>query len=226
MLQRLLIVAILTASLSSSTFLYAVEGVAPPSVPPSPPVATAPLRPIFQAGVGTVFRAGTAPVVTGGVGWMLGLRWPEHSVVLPEYSVALEGYATFAPSAEITGHGVSNTYNFVFAVVSLSGCVHRLKFAWAFACMRAEAGQLSGDLVGSRDYNTSNRTFLVASAVRVGGEFALARGLALRVYADVLTEMASASLLLETRGASRSLWRVPLLSGMIGIGPVISFGNP
>lgn len=221
--------------LSSSDLLYAADAPrkpallspAPPppplpvEVPPAPappPIALEP-RPVYQAGIAAVFSAGTAPVVTGGFGWMLGLRWP---VV----SLALEGRVTFAPSAEITGYGVSNTYNFVSAALSISGCAHHLWATWAFACMRGEVGRLSGELVDSRDYNTSDKAFFVASAVRVGGEFVLRRGLALRVYADVLTEMASAGLMLEDKGSSRPLWAVPLVSGVIGIGPVISFDNP
>lgn len=186
-----------------------------PVVPPPAPVSPPP-RPLYQAGIASVFSAGTAPVVTGGVGWMLGVRWPE-------VSAAFEGRVTFAPSAEIDGYRKRDTYNFVFAAASVSVCVHPWA-AWAFACARGEIGTLSFGLNNSPDYFiTSNRVAFLGAGFRLGGEHVLMRGLALRVYAEVLAEPVSGSLALDDKEVFSVLWPGSVVSGSIGIGPVISF---
>jgi len=72
--------------------------VAPPPLPPPPAPRALPDPHCYELGLSAVFSAGTAPVVTGGVGGTVGLRWPQASV-------AAEGRVLFAPSAEIEGYG-------------------------------------------------------------------------------------------------------------------------
>jgi hypothetical protein len=187
-----------------------------PPPPAPPPVLPEPLR--VELGLSSVFSAGTAPVVTGGVGWLLGVRrrW---------FSAAVEGRMLFAPSAEIEGYGTRDKYTFVFAAGSVSGCFHPWG-AWAFACIRGEVGALSGILNNSPDTLTSSRLLLGGVGLRLGGERILTRGLALRAYAEVLAVPLSGTLALETNGRLSVLWLRAVESGSIGIGPVLYFERP
>ncbi len=188
---------------------------APLPPPPAPPALPAPRR--VQLGLSSVFSAGTAPVVTGGVGWLLGARWPW-------FSAAVEGRVLFAPSAVIEGYDTRDTYSFVFAAGSLAGCFHPWG-EWAFACLRGEVGALSSSLNNSSGRLTSSRLPVGGVGLRLGGERVLTRGLALRAYAEVLVETLSGSLVLESDRSVHVLWPGSLISGSIGVGPVLYFGG-
>jgi hypothetical protein len=189
---------------------------APLPPPPAPPVLFEPLR--VQLGLMSVFSAGIAPVVTGGVGWLLGVRrhW---------FSAAVEGRVLFAGAAEIEGDRTRNKYDFVFGAASLSGCVHPWG-AWAFACIRGEVGALSSNLNKSPDRLTSSRVLFGGVGLRLGGEHILTRGLALRAYAEVLAAPLSGSLALEYNRQLSVLWSGAVVAGSIGIGPVLYFEGP
>lgn len=185
------------------------------AVPPPPPVVSGPR---FQLGVASVFAAGTAPVVTGGVGWLIGVRWPT-------VSLALEGRALFAPSATLDSYGVIDKSNYVFAAASVSACSHPWA-AWAFACARAEVGSLSIGVNNPKGYVTSNHVAFFGVGLRVGGEHVVLQGLAMRLYAEILAEPVPGSLAIDSNGSPRAIWPGAVVSGSLGFGPVVTFGGP
>ena len=186
---------------------------APLPPPPVPPALSAPPR--VQLGLSSVFSAGTAPAITGGVGWLLGARWPW-------FSAAVEGRVLFAPSAEVEGDSTRSKYDFAFGAASLSGCIHPWG-AWAFACIRGEVGALTSKLNNSPDRLTSSRLSFGAVGLRLGAEHILTRGLALRAYAEVLAAPFSGTFALETSERLSVLWPGAVVCGSIGIGPVLYF---
>lgn len=184
-----------------------------PMEPAPPPVVVASLsdRRRFQAGVASVFSIGTAPSVLGGVGWFVGVRWPS-------VSLALEGRALFAPSATLELATVRDGYHFDFAAISGSGCYHP---TWAFACLRAEIGNLSFGRSGITI--SPGRMSVVNMSFRFGGDWTLSTRLAIRAYADVsLQPLPNA---IQNTPDYRVLWSQPFLSGSLGAGPVFTFSG-
>ena len=189
--------------------------VAPPPLPPppAPRVLPAPFR--YELGLSAVFSAGTAPVVTGGVGWTVGVRWPQ-------VSAAAEGRVLFSPPVVIEGYGTRDNYNFVYAAGSVVGCFYPWS-AWVSVCIRGELGTLSSSLNSPPGRLTGNLIPLAGIGLRLGGERLLTRGLALRAYAEVLAEAQTGSLSVEKEGGIVALWPGSVVSGSIGIGPVMYF---
>jgi hypothetical protein len=183
------------------------------SPPPAPPVLPDPRR--YQLGLSSVFSIGTAPVVTGGVGWLAGVRW--HQV-----SAAVEGRVLFAPSAEIEGDPRRFKYNFVYAAASLSGCLYPWG-AWAFACIRGEMGALRSNFNDAKGHFSPGVVHLIGVGARLGGERILLPGLALRAYVEILTETLSGSLAAGDKPSPRLLWSGSVVTGSVGLGPVLYF---
>lgn len=186
-----------------------------PPAPELPPPATAPPpvpdRRRFQAGIGSVFSIGIAPTVVGGVGGFLGVRWPG-------VSLALEGRALLAPAATIEQASVHDGYHFVFAAVSGTGCYHP---AWAFLCVRVEAGNLSFGSSGA-DVGPS-RMSILGLGFRLGGERTLTPWLALRAYVEILEQPVTS--VIRDREMGPIIWTQPQLSGSVGLGPVFTFSG-
>jgi hypothetical protein len=177
----------------------------PPSGLPAPaPVLIPPERLRFQAGLASVFAIGKAPVVLGGAGWFLGVRWRD-------FSAALEGRALFAPSAEIDG--LSLHYSLLAA--SVAACIHA---EWALACLRGEVGSLHGKSDTGRTYPRHAPSSGVG--IRIAGDWAITPALAIRPYFEVMAETASARLISTERVAP--LWFSPSLSATLGLGLVMS----
>lgn len=189
-----------------------------PAAPPPPLAAPLPERRRFHAGLASVFSIGTAPSVLGGVGWLVGVRWPS-------VSVALEGRALFAPSATIPQATVPGGHRFGYAAVSGTGCYHR---AWASGCVRTEIGSLSFSNT-SVDFRAATRMTVLGVGLRLGGERELTPWLSLRVYVEMLYQPLSGkytNMLNDiTHGTSvtNTVWSLPELSGSIGLGPVVTF---
>jgi hypothetical protein len=188
--------------------------ISPPEQPkPTPaPVHLSPSRepPSIQAGIASVFAIGASPVVLGGVGWFIGVRWPR-------FSAALEGQALFAPSVEIRATSVHDDYHFFLASASASACVHG---AWLFVCLQAGWGSLSFEHTTQViDPNYLSRS---SFGFRFGAERALTRTLAVRAYADASFDPISNNLKHLT-DPSYIIWHKSNLSGSVGIGPVITF---
>ena len=181
---------------------------APTSLPlPAPaPVLSPPPpdRPRLEAGLASVFTLGKAPVVLGGVGLFLGLRWRY-------YSAALEGRGLFAPSATIAD--TSLAYAFVGA--SAVTCFH---LEWALACARFEAGTLSGTSVKGRI--DPPRIPSQGVGIRLAGDRAITSTLALRPYFEIMAEAVRTSVRPQDRAGP--LWISPSLSASIGIGLVLT----
>ena len=139
--------------------LRRVPGRAPPALPP-------PERLRFQAGLASVFSVGKAPVVLGGAGWFLGVRWRD-------FSASLEGRALFAPSAGV--EDISLGYS--FAGASGVTCLH---YEWALACVRFELGTL----FGSSFEGHMNPRHIPSSgvAIRIAGDRTITPALAVRPY--------------------------------------------
>jgi hypothetical protein len=176
-----------------------------PMISPPSPVTPPPDPPRYQVGVASVFSIGTAPVVVGGVGWFLGIRWQD-------FSAALEGRALFAPSAQIGALSA----RFSFAAISLTPCIH---YVWAFACGRVEVGSLVGGETTTARVD-GNRVVSLGAGLRFGGDLPIHRAFALRPYFDILAEPFGARLLFPREG--RALWISPPLSGSIGLAFVVS----
>jgi hypothetical protein len=192
--------------------------VEPPSIPPPPVPRALPEPRRVELGLASIFAAGVAPVVTGGVGWTIGLRWPQASA-------AVEGRVLFAPSAEIDRADLRGSFQFVFAAASGSACFYPWA-AWAFACARVEVGALSLGFSGPYGYITSSLPAFVGVGLRLGGDHVVRRGLALRAYVEVLAHPQSGNLLLVNKGDPSLLWPGSVVSGSIGFGPVVSFSGP
>lgn len=177
---------------------------------PAPPLLPSPEGPSIRAGISSAFSIGAAPVVLGGVGWFIGVRWPR-------FSAALEGQALFAPSAELRSARVQDGYNFLFAAVSASGCVHG---AWAFACTHVGWGSLSfGHSTLSLD---PDRTSRLGLGFRFGGERALTHAVALRAYIDAVFDP-NPGVLKYTTTRVQAIWHTPIISASVGFGPVMTF---
>lgn len=187
----------------------------PPPEQPKPTPAPAHLTPSrelpsIRAGIASAFAIGAAPVVLGGVGWFIGVRWPR-------FSAAIEGQALFAPSAEIRSPRVQVDYHFLFTSASASGCVHG---AWVFACMQAGWGSLSFQ------HATLNidpdRTSRLGLGFRFGGERAVTHTIALRAYVDAVLDT-NPGVLKYVTTTDPTIWHTPALSASVGLGPVMTF---
>jgi hypothetical protein len=176
----------------------------PPALPAPAPVLTPPERLRFQAGLASVFTIGKAPVVLGGAGWFLGVRWRD-------FSAALEGRALFAPAAEVDG--LSLRYS--FAAASGAACVH---YEWALACLRGEVGSLFGS--SRMGYMDPKRVSSSGVAIRLAGDWTIAPALAVRPYFEIMGETASSRMISTER--VNPLWISPSLSASIGLGLVMS----
>jgi hypothetical protein len=175
-----------------------------PSTPPPPPRSWQ-----LQAGVSSAFSIGIAPSVLGGVSWFVGVRWPT-------VSLALEGRALFAPDATIERATMPDGYHFGFAAVSGVGCYQR---AWAFGCLRAEVGSFW--VSGNGAVDNSGQVAVADLGLRVGADLPVTSWLAIRAYTDVSLRLHSNAVQFAT--TNLTIWRAPLLSGSVGIGPTITF---
>jgi hypothetical protein len=182
---------------------------APPPVPPTLPPPPS-QRLLLRAGVASTLAIGAAPVVLGGAGWFVGIRWPR-------FSAAIEGQALFAPSADLRRPRVQDDYHFLFASASASGCVHG---AWVFVCLQVGWSSLSlGHATLEIDPDHLSRATF---GFRFGGERALTRTLALRAYTEASfgTSYNSLKYLAKT---SYTVWHNSILIGSVSIGPVMTF---
>ena len=182
-----------------------------PAAPEPSKPSTLPLteRPRVQIGLASVFSIGAAPVVVGGVAVLGGVRWKT-------VSLALEGSVLLAPSATIENFTISNGYHYLLATAAGLGCYHG---RWAFVCAQTEASVLS---VGhSITKFTGAQTASLGFGGRLGAEWVLTPGLALRVYSDFLLRPLFSRLRDGTRRSV--LWPGSVASGSIGFGPVFSF---
>lgn len=179
-----------------------------PSSPPTqtlPPPAPLPLpeRLRIQAGLSSVFAIGKAPVIVGGAGLFFGVRWRD-------ISAAVEGRALFAPAAGIAGTSLS--YSFMAASAVLCGHVE-----WGFACVRGEAGVLSGR--SAKGYTEPNHVSSPGLALRLARDWAVTPKLAIRPYAEFMVEGYTVRMVSIAR--SDALWVSWPLSASIGIGLVM-----
>ena len=169
-----------------------------------------PERPSIRTGIASVFSTGTAPVVLGGVGWFIGVRWPK-------FSAALEGQALFAPSAELRSPRVHDSYHFLFVSASASGCAHGV---WAFICTYVGWGSLS---FGHATVNIDpDRTSRLGLGFRFGGERALTHSIALRAYFDAVLDP-NPGVLKYAATTNLAIWHAPALSASAGFGPAMTF---
>jgi hypothetical protein len=184
-----------------------------PAEPVPPPVAAAPLPELrrFQAGVSSVFSIGNAPSVLGGVGWFVGVRWPS-------VSLALEGRALFAPSATIATATRLARYSAEFSAISGSGCYHP---AWAFACVRAEVGNLTFDNPSKGFSFPSSHITVLGLGFRFGGERTLTSRLALRAYFEIAFQPLSGAF--HEVPSNHTVWSQTGLAGSLGLGPTLAF---
>jgi hypothetical protein len=180
---------------------------------PQPAIAALPVpdRQRYQAGIASVFSIGVAPSVVGGVAGFFGLLWSGASV-------AVEGRALFAPLATIEHVSVRDGYSLSFISISGTVCHHR---TWGFGCARIEAGQLS--VSNSNIDNNPGRMINLGFGFRVGRDWLLTPHLAIRVYGDLLGQPVSGTL--RDMPSTPIIWRPPLLSGSVGIGPVFIFSD-
>ncbi|MEO5731318.1 MAG: hypothetical protein ABIV93_30265 [Byssovorax sp.] len=187
-----------------------VSSLVQPTPTPAPPLPPSPAGPSFRAGISSVFALGAAPVVLGGIGWFIDARWPR-------FSVALEGQALFAPSAELPTPRMQDGYHFFFATALASGCVHG---AWAFACMQVRWHSIS---FGHSDLSIElDHTSTFGFGFRFGGERALTHAVALRAYIDGVFDTNPASFTHVMR-RNESRWHTPIVSASLGFGPVMTF---
>lgn len=180
-----------------------------PSLPPAPVVSPpapimAPDRLGVQAGLSSVFTIGKAPVVLGGAGLFLGVRWRD-------ISAAVEGRALFAPSVGI--ESTSLAYSFVGASAVVCGHIE-----WAIACLRGEGGML----FGSPHVGHTEPANAPSSGVgfRLAGDWTISSRLAVRPYFEVMSQTTSSRMIYHERPSA--LWSSPSLSASLGIGLVMS----
>ncbi|MEO5728195.1 MAG: hypothetical protein ABI134_27215, partial [Byssovorax sp.] len=176
----------------------------PPALPAPAPVLTPPELPRFQAGLASVFATGKAPVVLGGAGWFVGVRWRD-------FSAALEGRALFAPSAGV--EDISLSYS--FAAASGVTCLH---YKWALACVRVELGSLFGKAVNG--YIDPRHAPSAGVALRLAGDWTVSPALAVRTYFEIMGETAPSRMLSTER--TDPLWVSSSLSASIALGLVMT----
>ncbi|MEP7124901.1 MAG: hypothetical protein ABJE95_28490 [Byssovorax sp.] len=179
--------------------------------PPPPPRAPAPPERIHaQMGIASTLAVGSAPVVVGGAAWLLGARWAG-------FSASLEGRALFAPSASLPGPRSQVGYHILVAAVAVAACVHP---SWAFACSRVEWTSVAiSNTTLDIDPNHLSR---LGIGFRFGGERTLTRSVALRAFVETSFNPSSSSLRTQTPSAP-AIWREPILSASLGVGPVVTF---
>ncbi len=191
----------------------------PGSCPPAPkPVAPEPrkppalprvARPRAQAGLASVFAIGAAPGVVGGVAGFVGMR-------LGGYSLALEASALLAPSATVERFSTPAGWSYLVASLAGLGCYQR---SWASVCARAEVSWLS---FGNLEVSLENpQQAALGVGPRFAGEWVLTPWLALRGYGEVLLRSQLIQLLDPIK--TSILWPGSMVSGTIGLGPVVSF---
>jgi hypothetical protein len=180
--------------------------------PPAPVLLVSPVsppdKPRYEGGLASIFTIGKAPVILGGVGLFLGLRWRD-------YSAAVEARALFAPSAGI--EDTAMTYFFVGA--SATACRHT---EWALACLRVEAGSLYGS--SAKSYTDPKHAPSSGLGVRLAKDWALTSSLAVRPYLEVLGATASSRVTVTAR--TEAIWSSPTLSASIGLGFVMTQASP
>lgn len=183
-----------------------------PSCPPPPlpvlpapaPVVTPIELPRFQAGLASVFAIGKAPVLLGGAGWFVGVRWHD-------FSAALEGRALFAPSADVEGI----PWRYSFAAASAAICMHD---AWGLVCVRGEVGSLQGKSHTGQTYPRHAPS--VGVAMRIARDWTITPALVVRPYLEIMAETASGRIISTEPVAP--LWVSPSLSVSLGLGLVMS----
>lgn len=180
--------------------------------PPTPVVpAPGPERRRFQGGVSSVFSIGNAPSVLGGVGLFVGVRWPN-------VSLALEGRALFAPSVTLAQVAEHASYSLAFTAISGIGCYHS---AWAFACARAEVGNLSFDNPSDGLSFTRSHITVLGLGFRFGGDRTLTSWLALHAYFEVSFQPLSGTF--NEIPGNHKVWSQTGLAGSLGLGPTLTF---
>lgn len=179
---------------------------APAPAVPGPPPAPPKEQFRWNAGVAGVLNVGTAPSVLGGPGLSFDGRWRD-------ISAALEVRALFAPAISLGRF----TSSYLFTSASLSLCVH---YRWALGCARGESGRTTvGD---SQIAYTRPRTLgYLGGGVRLGGEWVLSPGLAIRAYADLMASAPKDKVIAPHR--VDVLWIPPPVAVSFGVGPSVSF---
>ena len=142
----------------------------------------------------------------------LGVRWQNN------VEVAVEGRGLFAPPSDVETFRARSGYTYIYAAVSGSGCYHMM---WVFGCARVELGSLS--INTTRILINPNEAALLGAGIRLGGEITVIPGLVIRTYTDILGEILS-PIFYRTDGPLAA-WHGPRISGAVGIGTVLSWGN-
>jgi hypothetical protein len=132
--------------------------------------------------------------------------------------LALEGRALFAPSATLAQATALANYSVEFTAISGIGCYHP---AWAFACVRAEVGNLSfGNPSKGFSFTNSHMTVL-GLGFRFGGDRALTSWLAIRAYFEISFQPLSGTF--NEIPSNHTVWSQTGLAGSLGLGPTLTF---
>ena len=201
----------------------AVETAVPPQPPapapgPSPPPPTEPAPtteaarppatggPLVFTGLDLLGSVGTAPAPSLGGEAFVGLR-----------SGWLSGALELRADAPATGtFGGLRITTWLYSA-GIAPCVH---FGPASACLLASVGQVVGS---SPDTVTSSSGGALVAFVgaRLGGELPLSGTFALRLHADLLTDVIPPTLRLNQSAADA--WTAPVIAATLGAGLVVRF---
>ena len=166
-----------------------------------PPGAPATDHPRVGLGLDGLGSLGTAPAFAVGGSVGLGVRWPSVSTSLELRADA----PASGPSATGAGRVTAGSY-----VATLVPCGH---YSVAYLCGVGTLGLLhaeSSDIVHPR----SDSTLLAAAGGRLGLEWPVSRGVALRAHLDIVLDLRRATFLFDGQDA----WTAPVLAGTGGLG--------
>jgi len=176
----------------------------PQTTEASPPPATP--GPVIFTGLDVLGSVGTAPAPSFGGAAFLGLRseW---------LSAALELRADAPATGTFGGLRITS---WLYSA-GIAPCVH---FGPGSACVLASVGQVVGsspDTVAS----SSGSALIALVGARLGGELPLNGTFALRLHADLLTDIIPPTLRLNQSAADA--WTAPVLAATLGAGLVVRF---
>jgi hypothetical protein len=179
-----------------------------PAPAPTPQPAPAPEAPgpVVFTGLEVLGSVGTAPATSLGGAAFLGLRsgWLSAALELRADAPATGTFSGLRITAWLYSAG-------------LAPCVH---FGPGSACLLASVGQVVGsspDTVTS----SSGSALIALVGARLGGELPLFGTFALRLHADLLTDVIPPTLRLNQSAADA--WTAPVIAATLGAGLVVRF---